>query len=62
VHFTVPFNLMRPAQWLIGARALAVGPENSSYICIGQDDFENDCSVPPGCLHPESLVSEILGW
>ncbi|KAJ5940459.1 hypothetical protein N7516_000627 [Penicillium verrucosum] len=35
-------NLMRPAQCLICAKALAVGPEESDKECVCQADFEND--------------------
>jgi hypothetical protein len=38
-------RLMRPAQYLICASALAVGPENNHQVCIGQANFENDCTV-----------------
>jgi hypothetical protein len=34
-----------PAQYMIGVRALAVGPGKSFSVCIGQGDFENHCNA-----------------
>ena len=45
-YFTEPLSLMWPAQYLICAKVLAVGPEKSYGECIGQGDFENDCTWP----------------
>jgi hypothetical protein len=38
-------RLMRPAQYLICASPLVVGPENNHQVCIGQANFDNDCTV-----------------
>ena len=42
VHFLVSLGLRRPAQWVIHAKALAVGLRNNCQMCIGQCNFEND--------------------
>jgi hypothetical protein len=44
---------------MICAKVLAVGPGKSFSVCIGQADFENDCSsshrisvIPQGNIDP----------
>jgi hypothetical protein len=41
-------NLMRLVQYLICAKVLAVGLEESDEECICQADLENDCIVTHG--------------
>jgi hypothetical protein len=38
--------LLGPAQLIVCAKALGVGPGKSDLVCTGQADFENDCTVP----------------
>jgi hypothetical protein len=42
---------MRLAQYLIRAKAFAVGPEKSDKECICQADFENDCMKLRSKIH-----------
>ena len=54
---------MRPAHYLICAKAVAVGPENSDQVFFGQADFENDCriSLPPVSSHWATVLARLLG-